>query len=609
MNNEDQSPILFPIADLIDAVVLVACCKGQQIVSTGSGFVVDGRDGLIVTASHTLMNISTRADNTTPVATYYGDSVAIGILRPPSPSSATLPRCATFTYWAKVVAKDPNMESSQPPLCRVDACVLRITHQFQTPIDVSNCQGGGRQYDLLGGVSSTPIDPGSLSLPFLSLTTEVQLDEEIRVFGFNQEGEGLVAQGHAIHGTIDLARGYVCKLSDETTQALVLSPPPNDDSFQPQQEIAINCFTIAGHSGGPCTNQYGQVIGILSRGHPDERHRCYLAPTAAWISMLDRDAVDQARPITRSPSRVGSSDALKAYIKERLALLDKEVALDLRKIRSISRIQDIIQGIEGFRSEVEAGVVKERKSRLRQARDEVFGKDDFDNKWVVTWANDLLPQGERNRVWDAVAHIRANELDGDRKVCVELLKQFHKYCENNKVSAKEAKKQFPPRLVEDILCLTLAFDRAKALYFMPRAGGESNERGLHWYSQKDVDTKKEWQAIQEQKGYDGDPTISKSFTWFRDSGEYGSHLSERTKVLMEPQKAFETENGNESGHKETWDPTSRLFVLSCCVVGATCCILLPLAFRTFKETVSVPQSMSRTKPIRFPLPGTTHSIR
>lgn len=31
--------------------------------------------------------------------------------------------------------------------------------------------------------------------------------------------------------------------------------------FQPRSEIVVICPTIGGHSGGPCVNQQGEVIG------------------------------------------------------------------------------------------------------------------------------------------------------------------------------------------------------------------------------------------------------------------------------------------------------------------------------------------------------------
>jgi hypothetical protein len=38
------------------------------------------------------------------------------------------------------------------------------------------------------------------------------------------------------------------------------------------------CNTISGHSGGPCINNEGKVLGILSRCDPVEEQRCYLVP-------------------------------------------------------------------------------------------------------------------------------------------------------------------------------------------------------------------------------------------------------------------------------------------------------------------------------------------
>ena len=146
--------------------------------------------------------------------------------------------------------------------------------------------------------------------------------------------------------------------------------------------------------------------------------------------------------------------------------------------------------IEDFRMHIETSIVKHRKVYLRRAKEDVY---DFD-KWVKTWDLDLISQGSMDRVFDAKAHIRANRLDGDRKVCVELLNQFFNYCTLYKTSPTIAKQHFPPRFVEDFLSLTLEFDRAKALYFMPWTG-EPGKCGMHWYSQADVDDDPEWNRI------------------------------------------------------------------------------------------------------------------
>ena len=60
------------------------------------------------------------------------------------------------------------------------------------------------------------------------------------------------------------------------------------NGFSPREEIVIMCPTISGHSGGPCVNDEGKVIGILSRADPVESQRCYLAPTNELKSLVNK---------------------------------------------------------------------------------------------------------------------------------------------------------------------------------------------------------------------------------------------------------------------------------------------------------------------------------
>ena len=58
------------------------------------------------------------------------------------------------------------------------------------------------------------------------------------------------------------------------------------DRFKPRKEVAVICPTIGGHSGGPCVNQQGEVIGILSRADPADNQRCYISPASEWKALL-----------------------------------------------------------------------------------------------------------------------------------------------------------------------------------------------------------------------------------------------------------------------------------------------------------------------------------
>merc|ERR1712150_330956 len=88
-------------------------------------------------------------------------------------------------------------------------------------------------------------------------------------------------KGKHVNRSADFAKGYICK------QFKMLSDDHSDDDssssgsgFSPREEIVIMCPTISGHSGGPCVNDEGKVIGILSRADPVDRQRCYLVPSS-----------------------------------------------------------------------------------------------------------------------------------------------------------------------------------------------------------------------------------------------------------------------------------------------------------------------------------------
>ena len=56
----------------------------------------------------------------------------------------------------------------------------------------------------------------------------------------------------------------------------------------PTSEIVVMCNTISGHSGGPCVNANGEVIGIVSRADPVEKDRCYLVPAKQIKILLNK---------------------------------------------------------------------------------------------------------------------------------------------------------------------------------------------------------------------------------------------------------------------------------------------------------------------------------
>ena len=111
---------------------------------------------------------------------------------------------------------------------------------------------------------------------------ECEYDEHVRVLGFNQGGEGLADSNlSSVNRYFDFAKGYVCKKYRNDHHH-------DQSAFKPKAEIVVICSAIGGHSGGPCVNQQGEVIGILSRVDPANQQRCYLVPKSEWKPMVRR---------------------------------------------------------------------------------------------------------------------------------------------------------------------------------------------------------------------------------------------------------------------------------------------------------------------------------
>jgi len=275
----DSDPAV-PVNDLLRSIVLVGLWDGKarKVVRVGSGFIVDKKRGLIVTASHTLMNIW--GDKSSPFGeNYYGlrdGKVVIGII--PKQKEGDRGTEAVFRYFAKIVAKDPSIDEKGE--CHLDACVLRITTRMETDV-FGNGDGCGDQPEIL--LLNNPDALKREKLQPLKVTDKCELDEQVRILGFNQGGEGLLGPGERLNRYVDFARGYVCKKFATQAGAGYLR-----HRFKPHKEIVVICPTIGGHSGGPCVNQKGEVIGILSRADPAEKQRCYLVPSYEWKDLVKR---------------------------------------------------------------------------------------------------------------------------------------------------------------------------------------------------------------------------------------------------------------------------------------------------------------------------------
>jgi hypothetical protein len=192
----------------------------QRILQAGSGFFVDKKRGFIVTAGHTLLDKDTWREPR-------GGKIVIGVI----PHNSENVCC--FRYFARIISKDPSINDKgcafsvfdvfhisvsfhilfshyiiiiQLTVCSVDACVLQITTRLENDVFDSG-KAIGEQPEVL--LMNSPQAMKKEDLSCLSLTEKVELDETIRVLGFNQGGEGLVEPGSEVHRFADFARGYV----------------------------------------------------------------------------------------------------------------------------------------------------------------------------------------------------------------------------------------------------------------------------------------------------------------------------------------------------------------------------------------------------------------
>jgi hypothetical protein len=279
------------VSEVLPTVVLVGLwdTHSKNIRNVGSGFFVDKKLGLIVTAGHILFNMKEGREFGSP---YYGlqdAKVVIGVI--PDGNDG---HDAVFRYFADIVAEDIH---------NVDACVLRITTRLVEDVnDVGSCAD---QAEIV--IDDMPKE----QLKSLKITGKVEIEESVRILGFNQGGEGVFEQGKHVNRSADFARGYVVKKfrpsfdDDDDDSSSHSSDSSSQFTFSPREEIVIMCPTISGHSGGPCVNDDGKVVGILSRADPVDRQRCYLVPSTEL-----RTLVNQAKKHSTRPTMLKSMQSL-----------------------------------------------------------------------------------------------------------------------------------------------------------------------------------------------------------------------------------------------------------------------------------------------------------
>ena len=267
------------VNSLLSAVVLVGLwdAKSKQIRNIGSGFIADKEKGLIVTASHILFEMQAKKGFGKMLYGLEDVKVVVGIIpKGGANDGSSMESNAVFRYFAEIVAHDVH---------KVDACILRITTKLENDV-IGDGEGCGDQPEvsLLHNKKAMKAE----KLQMLKITKDYEREQSIRILGYNQGGEGRLKPGMYVNRNADFASGYVCtkfKVADEycaSFESMMTS------GFSPLEEIVAMCPTIPGHSGGPCVNDDGAVIGILSRSDPAESHRCYLVPGTALKKLLKK---------------------------------------------------------------------------------------------------------------------------------------------------------------------------------------------------------------------------------------------------------------------------------------------------------------------------------
>ena len=264
----DPSRVSRSVSSLLESVVVVGLWdeRSQRIRNVGSGFIVDKKLGLVVTAGHILFDMSEGTKFGTP---YFGLNRAKAVIGVISGETHT----AKFRYFAEIVAHD---------ITNTDACVLRITTKMEQDVDGDDCSNHS-EISLINNPEAIKTE----KLQPLKMTRNFELEESVRIIGYNQGGENLFEQGKHVNRCVDFAKGYICKnfkapLDDSSSESSAST------CWNPRQEIVVMMPTISGHSGGPCVNDDGKVVGILSRADPVDRQRCYLVPSSELKFLVSR---------------------------------------------------------------------------------------------------------------------------------------------------------------------------------------------------------------------------------------------------------------------------------------------------------------------------------
>jgi WWE domain/Trypsin-like peptidase domain len=227
-----------------------------RIRRLGSGVVMDASRGLIVTAAR---NIMTAEEGSDQFGRNYdgivGGKIVVGVI-PENGGDAV------FRYFAKIRAT--ALAASR--ICHVDACVLQISSRFENDVR-GNGDSCADEIEMLvrGRV------PGLVQLP---AEANWEVEDPVRIFGYGQSGP------EAVYRRLGDVGGLICQYREAEPRA------GQQNAFQPLRSVVVRTATDPGYVGGPCINEAGKVLGILSCVDPDENSRSCVVPFAEWQGLL-----------------------------------------------------------------------------------------------------------------------------------------------------------------------------------------------------------------------------------------------------------------------------------------------------------------------------------
>ena len=165
---ELKSEIQIPLRLACGSIVLIAFWDEdkEKLVATGSGFIADSVNGLIVTAAHCVVDLYELDGNYT--------QIFIGILPELESESGKFSTQAHFRYRAEVIDYDRKF--------RVDACILKIITKLEHDMTINNIQ---RPIDLVISSKKRTFFFDQENLPELKTTTaDPEIGDFVHILGF-----------------------------------------------------------------------------------------------------------------------------------------------------------------------------------------------------------------------------------------------------------------------------------------------------------------------------------------------------------------------------------------------------------------------------------------